>query len=58
VEAKALTIAKPFTIEGDCELPLPPKKMLMMDYLPCCQKRTQLWIRLFYNILKIVCQSL
>jgi hypothetical protein len=29
VEARALTIAKPFTIEGDCELPPPLKEMLM-----------------------------
>jgi hypothetical protein len=36
VEARALTIAKPFTIEGDCELPFPPKEVLMMGYLPCC----------------------
>jgi hypothetical protein len=26
LEARALVIAKPFTIEGDCELFLPPKK--------------------------------
>jgi len=35
VEARPLTIAKPFTIEGDYELPLPPKEVLMMGYLPC-----------------------
>ncbi len=29
VEVRALTIAKTFTIEGDCKLPPPPKEMLM-----------------------------
>jgi hypothetical protein len=29
MEATTLTIIETFTIEGDCELPLPPKEVLM-----------------------------
>jgi hypothetical protein len=58
VEAKALAIAKTFTIEGDCELPPLPKEVLMNGLFVCCQKLTQLWVGLFSKIPKNAWQSL
>jgi len=58
VEATTLAIAKTFTIEGDCEMPLLPKEVLMNGLFPCCQRTTQLWVGLFSKIPKNAWESL
>jgi hypothetical protein len=47
VEAKALTTIKTFTIEGDCDLLLPPKNVLMNGLFALLSNTDMIMCRIF-----------